>query len=125
METTVTRQQALALLRKYNREPFHLQHALTVEGVMHWYARQLGFGMEEDFLGGLAGLLHDVDFEAYPEEHCKKAPELFGGDSMRRIRSFTPCAAMAMVWCAMWSPRMRWKNVLFAADELTASSALR
>lgn len=45
METTVTRQQALALLRKYNREPFHLQHALTVEGVMHWYARQLGFGM--------------------------------------------------------------------------------
>ena len=75
METTVTRQQALALLRKYNREPFHLQHALTVEGVMHWYARQLGFGMEEDFWG-LAGLLHDVDFEAYPEEHCKKAPEL-------------------------------------------------
>ena len=50
METTVTRQQALALLRKYNREPFHLQHALTVEGVMHWYARQLGFGMEEDCL---------------------------------------------------------------------------
>ena len=74
-ETTVTRQQALALLRKYNREPFHLQHALTVEGVMHWYARQLGFGMEEDFWG-LAGLLHDVDFEAYPEEHCKMAPEL-------------------------------------------------
>lgn len=108
METTVTRQQALALLRKYNREPFHLQHALTVEGVMHWYARQLGFGMEEDFWG-LAGLLHDVDFEAYPEEHCKKAPELLA-EIHARIRSFTPCAAMAMVWCAMWSPRMRWKK---------------
>ena len=69
------RQEALQLLRKYNGEPFHIMHALTVEGVMRWYARELGYGDEEDFWG-LVGLLHDIDFEKYPEQHCKKAPEL-------------------------------------------------
>ena len=69
------RSQALALLQKYNKEPFHIMHALTVEGVIRWYAQELGYGDDVDFWG-LVGLLHDVDFEQYPDEHCKKAPEL-------------------------------------------------
>ena len=75
MKTALTREQALSLLRKYNKEPFHILHGLTVEGVMRWYAKELGYGEEEDFWG-IAGLLHDIDFELYPEEHCRKAPEL-------------------------------------------------
>ena len=75
MESCPERAAALALLRKYNTEPFHLQHALTVESVMGWYARDLGYGEEADFWSAV-GLLHDVDFEKWPEEHCKKAPEL-------------------------------------------------
>ena len=70
-----TRDEALTLLRQYNKEPFHLQHAFTVEGVMAWYARELGYGDEADFWA-MVGLLHDIDFEQWPEEHCKKAPEL-------------------------------------------------
>ena len=75
MESKITREAAVVLLKKYNKDPFHLQHALTVEGVMRWYARELGFADEEEFWG-LVGLLHDIDFEQYPEQHCIKAPDL-------------------------------------------------
>ena len=75
MTTQLTREKALALLKTYNQEPFHILHALTVEGTMRWYARELGYADEEDFWG-IVGLLHDIDFEQYPEEHCIKAPEL-------------------------------------------------
>ena len=71
----LTRQQALDLLMKYNKEPFHILHGLTVEGVMRWYANELGYGNEAEFWA-MAGLLHDVDFEMYPEAHCIKAPDL-------------------------------------------------
>ena len=71
----ISREQALDLLHKYNKEPFHILHGLTVEGVMGYFARELGYGEEADFWK-LCGLLHDVDFEMFPEEHCKKAPEL-------------------------------------------------
>ena len=70
-----TRDEALALLRQYNKEPFHLLHALTVEGVMAWYAGELGYGDQADFWS-MAGLLHDIDFEQWPDQHCRKAPEL-------------------------------------------------
>ena len=73
---SLTRENALALLKTYNKEPFHIQHALTVEAVMRWYANELGFGEEADYWAQV-GLLHDVDFEMYPEEHCVKAQELF------------------------------------------------
>ena len=88
MNTKLTREEALSLLRKYNQEPFHIQHALTVEGVMRWYARELGYGAEEEFWG-IAGLLHDIDFEQYPEQHCVKAPELLkeGGAEEELIHS--------------------------------------
>ena len=85
MTTKVTREQALALLKKYNQEPFHIQHACTVEAVMRWFAEELGHG-DPDFWG-LCGLLHDVDFEKYPDEHCKKAPELLA--EIDRIGSAT------------------------------------
>lgn len=75
MENNLTREEAFTLLRKYNKEPFHIQHALTVEGVMRWYAGELGYGEEADYWA-TAGLLHDIDFELYPEQHCVKAPEL-------------------------------------------------
>lgn len=75
MQSNLTREQALALLKTYNKEPFHIQHALTVEGVMRWYANELGYGADADYWAAV-GLLHDIDFENWPEEHCRKAPEL-------------------------------------------------
>ena len=78
MKTSLSREQALELLKKYNKEPFHILHALTVEGVMRWYADELGYGEDADFWG-IVGLLHDIDFELYPDVHCLRAPELFRG----------------------------------------------
>lgn len=75
MREHINREAAWAALRRYNQEPFHLQHALTVEGVMQWYAKELGYGDDAEFWG-IVGLLHDIDFERWPEEHCQKAPEL-------------------------------------------------
>ena len=71
----MTRDTAWGLLTKYNKDSFHLRHALTVEGVMKHFARENGFEAESDFWG-IVGLLHDVDFEQFPEEHCRKAPDL-------------------------------------------------
>ena len=71
----ITRDEALALLRQYNKDPFHIQHALTVEAVMKWYAKELGYADEAEYWG-IVGLLHDIDFELYPEEHCLKAPQM-------------------------------------------------
>jgi len=113
----VTREQALALLQKYNEEPFHILHGLTVEGVMRYFAKELGYGAEEEFWG-LCGLLHDVDFEKYPEEHCKKAPEL--------LREINASDEMVHAVCShafgMTSdvePAHQMEKVMFAVDELT------
>ncbi len=73
MQTNLNREQALALLKQYNQEPFHIQHALTVEGAMRWYAVDQGYGDDADFWA-MVGLLHDIDLEYWPEEHCQKAP---------------------------------------------------
>ena len=72
---TITREMAWELLNEYNKEPFHLKHGLTVEGVMRYFARELGYGDEEEFWG-IVGLLHDLDFEQYPAEHCIKEQEI-------------------------------------------------
>lgn len=71
----ITREEAFNLLKKYNKDSFHIQHALTVEAVMNWYARELGYAEEEEYWG-IVGLLHDIDFELYPSEHCLKAPKM-------------------------------------------------
>ncbi len=117
MEATITRDEAFKLLKKYNKEPFHIQHALTVEGVMRWYANELAYGQEEDFWG-ITGLLHDIDFELYPEEHCQKAPELLreGGVGEDMIRSV--CSHGYGI-CSDIQPDHQMEKVLFAADELT------
>ena len=113
----LTREQALALLQKYNKEPFHIQHGLTVEGVMRWYAGELGFGEEADFWG-LCGLLHDVDFEMYPEEHCKKAPELLAEVNASDALVHAVCSH-AYGSCSDVEPVHLMEKVMYAADELT------
>ena len=116
-KSSVTREQALALLKKYNKEPFHIQHALTVEGVMRWYAKELGYAEEEEFWG-ITGLLHDIDFELYPEEHCKKAPELLRGGGVSEDMIYAVCSHGYGI-CSEEEPRLEMEKVLFAADELT------
>ena len=117
LTSSITRQQAYELLTKYNHEPFHIQHALTVEGVMRWYANELGHGDEADFWA-IVGLLHDVDFELYPEQHCIKAPELLreGGTSEEMIHAIV---SHGYGLCVDVKPELEMERVLFAADELT------
>jgi len=116
METKVTREKALELLKKYNQEPFHLQHAYTVEAVMRWYAEELGHG-DEDFWG-ICGLLHDVDFEKYPEQHCVKAPELLAEIDAEPELVHAICSHGYGI-CVDVKPEHEMEKVLFAADELT------
>lgn len=75
MNQYISREEAFQLLKKYNQDHFHIQYALTVEGVMKWYASELGYQENKEYWG-IVGLLHDIDFEQYPDEHCIKAPEL-------------------------------------------------
>ncbi|MEE0419840.1 MAG: HD domain-containing protein [Lachnospiraceae bacterium] len=117
METKVTREQAMDLLKKYNQEPFHIQHSLTVEGVMRWYARELGYADEEEFWG-LAGLLHDVDFEKYPEQHCVKAPELLAEIGAEEELVHAVCSHGYGIVSEV-EPEHEMEKVMFAADELT------
>ena len=116
-QSSITRDQAWELLRKYNKEPFHLQHALTVEGVMRWFAKELGYEAEEDFWG-ITGLLHDIDFELYPEEHCKKAPELLRGAGVSEDMIYAICSH-GYGMCSEEEPKLEMEKVLYAADELT------
>ena len=113
----ITREQALALLQKYNKEPFHIQHGLTVEGVMRWFAQELGYGDQLDFWG-LCGLLHDVDFEMYPDEHCKKAPELLAEIDACEEMVHAICSH-AYGSCSDVEPVHQMEKVMFAVDELT------
>ena len=113
----ITREQALELLKKYNKEAFHIQHALTVEGVMKWYAQELGYGDDVDFWG-LCGLLHDIDFEVYPEEHCIKAPELLAEIDAPEELVHAVCSHAYGV-CGDVEPVHQMEKVMFAADELT------
>lgn len=113
----ITREEAYDLLKKYNKDPFHIQHALTVENVMKWYAEELGFGADAEYWG-IVGLLHDIDFELYPEEHCIKAPELLreGGVGEDIIHGVVSHGYGITVDVA---PEHEMEKVLFAADELT------
>ena len=113
----MTRDEAWGLLTEYNREPFHLRHAVTVEKVMEWYARELGYGAEAPFWG-VVGLLHDLDFERWPEEHCVKSQEL-----MRRagVDEAVVRAAASHGWGHQVDirPEHTMEKVLYACDELT------
>jgi len=113
----ITRDEAFALLKEYNQEPFHIAHARTVEGVMRYFARELGYGAEEDFWG-VVGLLHDLDFERYPEEHCTKGQEIMRerGLDERLVRA---CASHGYGLTVDVKPEHEMEKVLFATDELT------
>ena len=117
MECNITRAQALELLKKYNKEPFHILHGLTLEGTMAWYARELGFEEDADFWA-LCGLLHDVDFEAYPEEHCVKAPELLSEINAPAEMVHAICSH-AYGMSSDVEPEHQMEKILFAVDELT------
>ncbi|MDR1127828.1 MAG: hydrolase [Treponema sp.] len=113
----ISRDAAWELFRKHNRDPFHIQHALTVEGVMRWYAADQGFPGDEEYWG-IAGLLHDIDFEEYPGEHCRKAPELLraGGAGEDLIRAVVSHGFDLTVDVR---PESQMEKVLYACDELT------
>jgi putative nucleotidyltransferase with HDIG domain len=117
MKTGITRESAIVLLKKYNKEPFHLQHALTVGGVMRWYAGHLGYDSDAEFWE-IAGLLHDVDYEIYPEEHCKKTGEIlrernWPEDYIHAIQSH------GYGLCIDIEPIEKMEKVLYTIDELT------
>ncbi len=111
----LTREQAMGLLKKYNTEPFHIQHALTVEGVMRWFAQESG---EDPDFWGLCGLLHDVDFEKWPEQHCRKAPELLAEVNASAEMVHVICSHGYGICCDV-EPTAQMEKILFAADELT------
>ena len=112
---SITREQALALLQKYNQEAFHIQHALTVEGVMAWFAQESG---EDVPFWSLCGLLHDVDFEQYPDQHCKKAPELLAEINAGEEMVHAICSH-GYGLCSDVEPVHQMEKILFAVDELT------
>lgn len=121
--THIARDDAITLLKKYNQDPFHIQHALTVEAVMKWYAKELGYGDDAEYWG-IVGLLHDIDFELYPDEHCIKAPELLreGGVGEDIIHAVCSHGYGITVGCGKTidvEPVHEMEKVLFAADELT------
>lgn len=109
------RKEALELLKKYNKEEFHIRHALTVEGVMKFFAKELG---DDDNFWGLVGLLHDIDFEKYPEKHCKKAPELLKEINASDEFIHAVCSHGYGI-CSDVEPTHQMEKILFATDELT------
>lgn len=120
---TITRENAFELLRKYNKDPFHLQHAITVEAVMKWFANEEGYEDDAEYWG-IVGLLHDIDFELYPEEHCLKAPDLLrdGGvseDIIHAVCSHGYGITVENGTTIEVEPVHQMEKVLFAVDELT------
>lgn len=117
MKSNLTRTEAFELLKKYNKEPFHILHALTVEGVMRYFAKETGNGEEEEYWG-IVGLLHDIDFELYPEEHCIKAPELLREGGVGEDMIYSICSHGYELCCDV-EPKHIMEKILFACDELT------
>ena len=113
----LTREQAWELLNEYNKGEFHLKHGQIVGDVMRWYAKELGYGEEEEYWGQV-GLLHDIDFELYPEQHCIKAPDLLKEGGVGEDMIYSVCSHGYGICCDI-KPEHEMEKVLFAADELT------
>ena len=113
----LSREEAYELLKKYNKEDFHLHHGRMVEGAMRYFAKSLGYGDEEEFWG-IVGLLHDIDFEMWPEEHCKKAPELLAEADVPE-EMVHAIVSHGYGLCSDVEPEKEMEKVLFACDELT------
>lgn len=117
MGTIMTRDEAWALLTEFNKDAFHLRHAVTVEGVMRWYAEKMGYSDEVD-LWGIVGLLHDLDFEMFPEQHCIKEQEIMRSRGVdERIVHAT--ASHGWKLTVDIEPQHEMEKVLYAVDELT------
>ena len=113
----ISRNEAFELLKKYNKDPFHIQHALTVEAVMKWYANELGYGNDAQYWG-IVGLLHDLDFEKYPEEHCIKSQEIMKERGIdEKIIHATASHGYAIT--VDIKPEHEMEKILYAVDELT------
>lgn len=117
MQANITRDEAFELLKKYNKDPFHIRHALTVEGVMKWFAKEEGYGEDEEYWG-IVGLLHDIDFEEYPEEHCIKAPELLREAGVSEDVIHGVCSHGYELTVDV-KPEHDMEKTLYATDELT------
>lgn len=117
MDANITRDEAFELLKKYNKDPFHIRHALTVEGVMKWFAKEEGYGEDEEYWG-IVGLLHDIDFEEYPEEHCIKAPELLRKAGVSEDVIHGVCSHGYELTVDV-KPEHDMEKTLYATDELT------
>jgi predicted hydrolase (HD superfamily) len=113
----ISRQEAFELLKKHNKDSFHIQHGLTVEGVMKWYADKLGYGEDKEYWG-IVGLLHDIDFEEYPEQHCIKAPELLKEAGVSDDVIHAVCSHGYALTVDI-KPEHEMEKVLYAVDELT------
>lgn len=116
--STVSRNDAVSLLKKYNKQEFHLRHAVTVEAVMRYFAEKQGCTADEIDFWGIVGLLHDVDFEMYPEQHCKKAPELLAEINASNELVHAICSHGFGICCDT-EPVLPLEKTLFACDELT------
>lgn len=117
MMSHIGREEAFELLKQYNQDPFHIQHALTVEGVMKWFAKELGYEEDAEYWG-IVGLLHDIDFEQYPEEHCIKAPELLRNGGVGEDIIHAVCSHGYELTVDV-KPEHEMEKVLYATDELT------
>lgn len=117
MSVNITREQAWELLTEYNKETFHLRHAVTVEGVMKYFAEQLGYGDEAEFWG-IVGLLHDLDFEQFPEQHCIKEQEIMRERGIDE-RIIHATASHGYEITVDIRPEHEMEKVLYATDELT------
>ena len=109
------REEALKLLMEYNKEQFHIIHGLTVEGVMKYFAKE---NNEDENYWGIVGLLHDVDFERYPEEHCKKAIDILSDANVEEDMIRSICSH-AYGSCSDIKPEKQMEKILYATDELT------
>ena len=111
----MNREEAFELLKKHNKESFHIFHGLTVEGVMRYFAKQ--YGEDEDYWG-IIGLLHDIDFEEYPEEHCKKCIDILKNENCSDEMINSICSHAYGI-CSDIEPKHQMEKILFATDELT------
>ena len=113
----MTREEALELLKKYNKDEFHIQHGETVGKTMRYFAENLGYADEAEYWE-VVGILHDIDFELWPEEHCKKAPELLKEAGVEDDIIHAVCSH-GYGLCSDVEPEREMEKVLFACDELT------
>ena len=117
MNANITREQAFKLLKEYNKEDFHIEHAEIVENTLKYFAKELGYAKDEEFWG-IVGLLHDLDFEQYPQEHCIKEQEIMRAHGIDEavIRA---TASHGYAITVDIEPEHEMEKVLYAVDELT------